>query len=47
MPGGTYDKERVASIKYESGQVQQNNAPKPVNGKESVKTERAGGGKVE
>lgn len=42
MPGGMYPKDRVASTKYEKGGVQNTTSPKPVSGKESTKTGRAG-----
>jgi hypothetical protein len=43
MPGGQgYPKDRVAMPKYETGGVEQGNAPKDIAGKESVHTERVG-----
>ena len=47
MPGEYYPKERVAMPKYESGPVKSGLPAKSEAGKESVKTERAGGGKAE
>lgn len=42
MPGGMYEKSRVASTKYETGSVSQGNKQKGVSGSESYKPKRAG-----
>ncbi|HJS81925.1 MAG TPA: hypothetical protein VJ742_03730 [Nitrososphaera sp.] len=42
MPGQGYPKDRVAQKGYEKGGVSSTTAPKPVSGKESTKTGRAG-----
>lgn len=42
MPGGMYPKDRVATTKYEKGGVSTSTAPKPVSGKDNMKTGRPG-----